>query len=620
MPTPRILILCDPQNDTWLTALNLDSASTVLSDASKSRQQVIRDCEQRGGSYEALLIPAHLRYLECPLAVDCGGVELLKYLRFLPLSAGSSQGASWLTRVPIISVLSYSAAYYARRAADNSILFSPGCATLCGTFGSQLLRDTLDSLLPGVKRTTMRAQLRPYAVATTGQEDEQEHSFRNKAGVLKLFKEFAGHVIDKDDPFLKILQTVENELWLCKLRYKNAFESEKCSLIDETFVRRCCDAKMVYVDDQHREGWSYGLYAGLFLDKTDVKKLNKARERLRDVTKSTISLHQKRFTCIDNALTSQAYFSKQAQDFDESLEDWAQADASAQNGNFDAQEARRQAEERLKAAAQMDVVFLDMRLTKDDERSKPEDSSGVRQLEFIKSKFPYVSVIMLTASRKAHSVQASKQASEFWVKAESSGEDLRNAIDQALDMNLIRDLWLRVRQVEARRCVPLYVFDTSSFELLTISDEADRIKSEIVQLLKVSLNLMQSALETRNELDKDNYFRLITLNMGIIQESRLQGYDMGKNYAPAIMRFEQGLRDLRNKIGAHSDSNLEFECKPPIFMNISRRDWTVDNKGLNTLRQFIGDPNDTTAKVPNLLQAAVTGLLVFTLNKLLSDF
>ena len=619
----RVLALINQDNAAWLQTLIANDRYNLLVvevTPGQPRRAILENLKHSISSGDTLLVPAHLKYSEQPQAVDCGGVELLKHLRFLPMRSGV-MGMGALTRMSVIIALEHSPAYYARRTADNSILFSPGCAVLRGPFGSRTLHETLDTLTPFADRDVMRRILRPYAVATAGQENEQEHSLRNKAGVVKFLSEFSGHVIGTNDPLRQHIEAVEEELWLCKLRFKNSFESCKPSQLDTDFVDSCQKAHFVYVDDQHREGWSYGLYAGLFLDNVNEAGLRQARDLLKNTDSGEISLAKDHLVCIDNETDAEEYFGYQRDEFDKALQAWADEDTHIRAGAFSSH-VRSKFEIDLREQAKTDVVFLDMRLSSKDEAKRPEKTSGVLQLEAIKAKFPHVSVIMLTASQKARSVKATAKADEFWVKAESSGQELRDAVKQALDFSLVRALWLRVRQVEARHDLPISRYDDfdRKFNALTARAEFDQARSEILQFLQMSLSLLQSALQANNETDRDTYSRFIILNMGIIQEARLQQFETARQQI-FIQGEELGLRALRNKVGAHSTEDLSGLIKSPLFVgNFQKWDWRVTSSNWIPVKGFIGDPSDPNAKQPGLLEEATLGVFAFTLNQLLSDF
>lgn len=177
------------------------------------------------------------------------------------------------------------------------------------------------------------------------------------------------------------------------------------------------------------------------------------------------------------------------------------------------------------------TIFLDLRLQSTDELVlHPQELSGIKLLQSIKRLFPYLPVVVLTASEKAISSEVARAAGAdgYWVKGISTGMDLCHQVGHMLHLKDIQYCWKWTRVLDRRHSLSRMKFDMTLFPRpsfvpdIMLPDE----HSLTIDLLDISLSLMRMALPAETHA----YYRDVVINMGVIQEMRLKDLKEATDY------------------------------------------------------------------------------------------
>jgi CheY-like chemotaxis protein len=196
-----------------------------------------------------------------------GGIDILKHIRYTE----HDEFHSYSRFAPVILYSFESAQELHRRNERSLFIYSPCVTFLRLPEGLSILNQEgyLDSILKDCRLDDPR-KLKPYVHADSSGAVTTlyDHSYRNIAGAPKFILEFTDESVipNSDQVFTKYNQLRIRDLEFKRLTLLHdelapgprpipgewaAFRSETNSL------------RVLYVDDQHQEGWSFGLYAGL---------------------------------------------------------------------------------------------------------------------------------------------------------------------------------------------------------------------------------------------------------------------------------------------------------------------------------------------------------------------
>lgn len=173
-----------------------------------------------------------------------------------------------------------------------------------------------------------------------------------------------------------------------------------------------------------------------------------------------------------------------------------------------------------------DLVFIDLRLERIRDKDRPiEQLSGIQILKAIKQLNPGIPVIVFTASEKALSRDLAIQlgADGYWIKGISSGDLLKNyVVDLVKDAKLLRELWIKIRQVEEKPEIHCYSLESSNkLKERSLVDKIDPERQQIIKWLKESFLLLRRTYTEYEKLILNlDVFDHIALNMGLILEIR----------------------------------------------------------------------------------------------------
>ncbi|MBX3421821.1 MAG: response regulator [Pirellulaceae bacterium] len=229
------------------------------------------------------------------------------------------------------------------------------------------------------------------------------------------------------------------------------------------------------------------------------------------------------------------------------------------------------------------VTFLDLRLNpRADETCPIEETTGMSVLHHIKNTFPFMPIVMMTASQQASSSETVRLvgATGYWIKGVHDGEQFTRVLDLALDQAELREHWVKLRMLQEKQvwwCAELSgniktrnLFhpeeEICAEERLNGLRYGNRLNGSFEHRLTILEKLEEALLllwqfgkvQQSESMDRrDHPFDQVVLMMGQIQELRFRNVkdkDWEKVYSyigTLAGNIERELRRFRNDL-AHS--------------------------------------------------------------------
>ena len=240
-----------------------------------------------------------------------------------------------------------------------------------------------------------------------------------------------------------------------------------------------------------------------------------------------------------------------------------------------------QASSKIKQLFPYDLIFLDLRLKLEDKGKPIEESSGIKILSKIKEINPAIPVIVFTASEKALSHQKALElgADEYWIKAVSSGDELKRIIINCLKKEhfiinskkiYLPDLWVKIRQVEKKEKIYYQYHSPNGYSVHTL-DQGHSYRAEINKCLRDSFQFLwqrPSNYVSKIAFGNANRFDHIAVNMRCIQEIRHKR-DEELRWKDIKNRVTQSEREL---YGKSSDGAHAFTTYSPNIAHVREED------------------------------------------------
>lgn len=364
-----------------------------------------------------IYIPVELKFADT-YRQSLQGLELFKHLRLTP-------DLGYLQFLPVLLGYTYPLERLLGNS-ENTILCSPGT----NLFHLKNIRYQSHQISDQIKPVPKQA-LKPFVFLTATDLEASEHDIRNQYGPEKLKKE-----LNKASNGI-----IEFELWQKKIYFLQSELNNTDSLSEKEYKEAIKGKRILYLDDEG-DKWKDALtklYAGATLDvQTDFLNIENFLDELQLKQNELLD----KFTEIDSQLI-QIFSTK------------------GRNHEFifkynEALVIKKQ----LADLINYDLILLDMRLDKENDRNKPiEDLSGIKILERLEQLNPFVPVIMFTASTKIESYKRviRSGAYDFWIKNVSTAQELKvksfhflkNVIPKVRG-NDIKELYAKLLMIENR--------------------------------------------------------------------------------------------------------------------------------------------------------------------------
>lgn len=303
------------------------SHSTIIT-KNQPLLKILDDIGEKSPEAEAIYINAHLAFKEFPHRHQCGGIELFKHIRLMPTDSLQdfdkefSEAFDKVRLLPVILGILHPLEHYVRAKVDNVIILSPGCKCirLPELANTQISPEDLCSF---EAFENLQEQIKDYVVFTSEDEISTEHDYRNKAGVARFLKEFCELSVDGANSVIQNYNCMlKTSLWLKK---KVFFEDknkplEKSDGTSKTQQLKdlCAKKKFLYIDDEHRFGWSSALYAGLLGGTPKIETFQKEE--------AIIITEDRCFSVIDSYQEAESFFMKEKCLVEKNIKKWSEAE------------------------------------------------------------------------------------------------------------------------------------------------------------------------------------------------------------------------------------------------------------------------------------------------------
>ena len=236
---------------------------------------------------KGIILTDILKFNEKNPSFENSGVDLIKHIR-LTDALGS------LCSLPIILFSYEEIMQHLKTKRDNILLISPGCHPIQVPFYIDEFLSTVENLQYFESPEEMRNEIKNFIVWSEEDEIVSRHDNFNKYGPFKLLKEHYGSV---PELLSKDYEEMTQKIWFKKCQFLKKQETlapieQECD--ENQFKQMLSNKKVLYIDDEHRLGWSFALYS-LFYGKNDRDIYH-----LFQNANHCIETPDKRFACIDN--------------------------------------------------------------------------------------------------------------------------------------------------------------------------------------------------------------------------------------------------------------------------------------------------------------------------------
>jgi CheY-like chemotaxis protein len=241
------LSLLNSYNFVQINPLQFSDLETLVDDLGK-----FKDVED----INAIIISDFLSFNEKYPINDLFGIELIKHIR-LTGSLGS------LCLLPIILLSSKEIMLHLKSNRDNIILASPGCYPIYIPFFISELFNTINELKRFESQEEMRNVLNDYIVWSKDDDVTSEHDNFNRYGPFKLLEEYCANG-EVPEVMTKEYRVMTRRLWFKKYKFLRSSGTRTISdeaIEGDTIKNEVRGKKILYIDDEHRSGWSFVIYS-----------------------------------------------------------------------------------------------------------------------------------------------------------------------------------------------------------------------------------------------------------------------------------------------------------------------------------------------------------------------
>jgi CheY-like chemotaxis protein len=212
-------------------------------------------------------------------------VELAKHIRL-------TETTGRISILPIIILSQYPLEQHLRDKNDNIFLLSPGIEMIQLSSFITVIMGAFDKVKPLKSMEDMRKDLKPFIVWSTEDDVASRHDNLNRYGPFKLMKE---HFEVLPSHLSREYETFISRLWFKKYCFleSESIRSQDSSVEEDLFRKTIANKHILYVDDEHRLGWSFALYS-IFMEDSEAMNYQLFQDNAH-----FIITPNNRFACID---------------------------------------------------------------------------------------------------------------------------------------------------------------------------------------------------------------------------------------------------------------------------------------------------------------------------------
>lgn len=241
-------------------------------------------------------------------------VELAKHIR-LTDSLGK------LRLLPIMILSPHSIEHHLREKRDNVFLLSPEIYLIPVSGFIPKLSNVIEKAVHFESSEKMRTDLKPYIVWSEEDDIVSSHDNFNRYGPFKLLK---GHFSQLPEQLSREYEGMASRLWFKKYQFLETqnLRPEVPPADEELFRKTIANKKILYIDDEHRLGWSFALFSILSVDTGITNYV------LFQNSSHFIETPDKRLSCIDNYDEAVKALDHYRETLSRSLSDYSEAEHS----------------------------------------------------------------------------------------------------------------------------------------------------------------------------------------------------------------------------------------------------------------------------------------------------
>lgn len=239
-------------------------------------------------------------------------IELFKHIR-LTNTLGN------LSLLPIIVLSTKSLTHLLRERKDNIMLLTPECYVIpVSSYITEIL-SAMEISKSYVSLETMREEIRPFVIWSEEDDVISRHDNFNRYGPFKLMKESFGTL---SDPLLQEYDAMSNKLWFKKYQFLEAKNTSpiETKFDEDLFRKMITNKKVLYIDDEHRLGWSFALYS-ILAGNSDYEM----SQIFKDST-HFVSSPDNRLSCIDSYEDAVSLFESYSEALTKALSEYSEAE------------------------------------------------------------------------------------------------------------------------------------------------------------------------------------------------------------------------------------------------------------------------------------------------------
>ena len=214
------------------------------------------------------------------------GIELAKHIRL-------SDSLGRINLMPLIVISPSPIKQLVAEKADNIFLLSRECYLSNVSDCIPNLLGFIETAEGFITSEEMKKAVRPFVIWSEEDDVVSSHDNFNRYGPFRLMQE---HFSGLPEFMSSQYGDISSRLWFKKYRFleSNTIVADKLTIDEDLFRKTIANKKVLYIDDEHRLGWSFALYS-LFSGNSDQSHYQIFQDNA-----SVISTSDSRFTSIDN--------------------------------------------------------------------------------------------------------------------------------------------------------------------------------------------------------------------------------------------------------------------------------------------------------------------------------
>lgn len=422
---------------------------------------------------DLLVLPVWLIYKEeCALVEGMGGLSFLNHVRLEKDIRGTRSGIAGAIAV-LLSVQSMTTLL--AQNARASILAAPGTAFVQLPVTRDNLQHTIERAYPLTSEAQHRKLISSYIEPTLRDHLSVKHNYLNQIGPDRLAVELISALTN--DEYL--LGNAENDLLGsmsdCDLAILDNLQMKRLRFYDDLSINETCKPALIkelrelaagkrilYIDDEYNK-WIPVLRHVLstnanlpardvIISRSSVLPNHKISETLCELYCCGVKEHARDFT--DRMTQSQDFIAQELADKGVSTRRPQHYDTLG-----------------LKTSG-FNAVLLDLRLSPQERFTESAELSGFKLFKSIREHFPWMPVVIFTASEKASNARYYvEHGASYWIKGSDNLEELAARIIDCFNFREnqkvpLLTLWLKLKGVERRGSFKFlsFILPDSSFD------------------------------------------------------------------------------------------------------------------------------------------------------------